>query len=375
MSMRVSLITLGDPQTLTGGYLYHRRLASLAPENDAELSFFSVPVRRFPWSVFSGRGVLTRARAASDVVVCDSIASAFVAPALSRAAPVPVAAMLHQPPGGIDHGRVRRLVQRRLDLRAYRRMDRLLVASETLRDDLVSRGFAPDHVEVVAPGRDAPRVSDPGTPEDLRRGRRVAFLCVGNWVPRKQIVELLDAFGRLPDGVATLHLVGDDRADADYAARVRDVLAGDRLRERVVVHGSVSRDRVDDLYRSADVFVLPSVSEPYGTVYGEALAAGLPAVGWRAGNLPHLIRHGREGLLVEPGDVRRLAAAMREIALDDGMRDEMSRRAYERGRRLPTWADTARAFFGALRALVESRDGGRPAGGPMTNSHLAEPVD
>ena len=55
------------------------------------------------------------------------------------------------------------------------------------------------------------------------------------------------------------------------------------------------------LYRDADVFVLPSLREPYGTVYGEAMAAGLPVVGWRAGNLPHLAGHGREGLLVEPG--------------------------------------------------------------------------
>ena len=44
------------------------------------------------------------------------------------------------------------------------------------------------------------------------------------------------------------------------------------------------------LYRSADVFVLPSYREPYGTVYGEAMAAGLPVVGWRAGNLPNLAR-------------------------------------------------------------------------------------
>ena len=70
------------------------------------------------------------------------------------------------------------------------------------------------------------------------------------------------------------------------------------------------------LYRAADAFVLASVREPYGTVYGEAMAAGLPVVGWRAGNLPHLARHGEEGLIVDPGDVAGLTAALRRLAYD-----------------------------------------------------------
>ena len=77
------------------------------------------------------------------------------------------------------------------------------------------------------------------------------------------------------------------------------------------------------MYRDADVFVLPSVREPYGTVYGEAMAAGLPVVGWRAGNLPHLASHEREGLLVEPGDVRALTSALRRLTEDEELRTRL----------------------------------------------------
>jgi len=49
--------------------------------------------------------------------------------------------------------------------------------------------------------------------------------------------------------------------------------------------------------------VLPSLKEPYGTVYGEAMAFGLPVVGWRAGNLPYLAEDEQEGLILAPGDV------------------------------------------------------------------------
>jgi glycosyltransferase involved in cell wall biosynthesis len=51
------------------------------------------------------------------------------------------------------------------------------------------------------------------------------------------------------------------------------------------------------LYRAADVFVLAASREPYGTVWGEAMASGLPVIGWRVGNLPHLAKDEREGLL------------------------------------------------------------------------------
>ena len=84
---------------------------------------------------------------------------------------------------------------------------------------------------------------------------------------------------------------------------MRARLAAVDLVDRVVFHGPVSRADVAAFYGAADVFVLPSYLEPYGTVYGEALAAGLPVVGWRAGNLPHLATDDREGVLLPPGDV------------------------------------------------------------------------
>jgi glycosyltransferase involved in cell wall biosynthesis len=106
------------------------------------------------------------------------------------------------------------------------------------------------------------------------------------------------------------------------------------------------------MYEAADVFVLPSTKEPYGTVLGEALAAGLPVVGWDAGNLPHLATSGREGVVLPIGDIDGLTAALRDLTVDDERREAMSAAARRRGGSLPTWEDTARMFFGALRDAV-----------------------
>jgi glycosyltransferase involved in cell wall biosynthesis len=346
----VSLVTLGSPEQLTGGYLYHRRMAEMAADHAARIEFVAARWAHDPL-----------AAVAADVVLVDSIAAAVAAPwawrhgspSNARRDRPPLAAILHQPPGGIDHGSVHRTAQAALDRFFYRRCRLLLAASDALADELVAaHGLPAERVEVVPPGADVAPV--PAQLPELRRGRSVAFLSVGNWVARKGTLDLLEAFAGVDPELAILHLVGRDDVEPRYAARVGDRLRALDLADRVVYHGAVSREEVAAMYRAADVFVLPSLREPYGTVYGEALAAGLPVVGWRAGNLPYLAEDGREGVIVEPGDIAALSAALRRLAGDHEWRAQLSAAALERGRRLPTWDDTAAALFGALSGLVRS---------------------
>jgi glycosyltransferase involved in cell wall biosynthesis len=119
-----------------------------------------------------------------------------------------------------------------------------------------------------------------------------------------------------------------------------------------MTHGAVSRERVAGLYRAADAFVLPAFREPYGTVWGEAMAFGLPVIGWRAGNLPHLAQDGCEGLLAAPGDVDALARALQRVATDEELRSRLGAAARRRASARPTWEDSAAMFFGAIRSSL-----------------------
>src|SRR6266851_529078 len=155
-TLRAVLITLGDPARLTGGYLYHHRLAELAPAHGATLRFVSVKDRGFPWSALHGPHVVAEARGLRpDVMVIDSIAAAYLGPVLmSRRSGMPMVGMLHQPPGGIDSGPVRTHLQAQLDNLTYRCAHRLLVASDSLADELKRKGERLERIRVVPPGRD-----------------------------------------------------------------------------------------------------------------------------------------------------------------------------------------------------------------------------
>ena len=339
----VTLLTRGSPAQLTGGHLYHRRLVEAAPSRDAAIELVVLSGLRNPW------------RRAHGLILVDSITAWSVAPwAALGHRPEPLAAIVHQPPGGVGTGPARTL-QRAFDRALYRRCDLLIVPSAFLGEELVrGHGLRAERICVIEPGSDLP--IDRGCLPQLRQGRRIALLSVGNWLPNKGVLELLEAVAALPEDHATLHLVGRDDVDTGYTARVRTRCLAPDLAGRVVIHGAVTGQEVAQLYGGADVFVLPSYSETYGTVYGEALAAGLPTVGWRAGNLPHLVEDGREGCLVRPGDVAALSAVLRRLSSDDEWRAELSAAARRRGQQLPTWNSTADAFFAALSRLAARRD-------------------
>jgi glycosyltransferase involved in cell wall biosynthesis len=348
--LSLCLVTLGDPHRLTGGYLYHLRMAAAAPRHGARIVFASFPDRRFPLPALAAPRVFNRVRTLGPrAILLDSIAAAFAGPWLAaRWPPAPVIGVLHQPPGGIDHGGARRRLQAPLDRLAYRDARLLIVASELLADQLA--GVDGARIRVVPPGRDV--AAAPARQPNLRSARRAAFLCVANWIERKGILELLDAFARLAPDTATLHLAGDE-GDSAYARRVRRRLARPDLGGRVVAHGALPRERVAGLYAGADAFVLPAFREPYGTVWGEAMAFGLPVIGWRAGNLPYLADDGREGLLVPPGDIDGLARALELLAMDPRLRERLGGAARRRALARPTWDESAALFFGAIRDALE----------------------
>jgi rhamnosyl/mannosyltransferase len=76
--------------------------------------------------------------------------------------------------------------------------------------------------------------------------------------------------------------------------------------------------------------------------------AGLPVVGWRSGNLPHLVDDGKQGIVIRPGDVGALAGALRRLAEDEPERQRMGAAAAHRALSLPTWEQSAQQFYAIL---------------------------
>jgi len=347
--LRLSLVTMGDPNRQTGGYRYHRKMERAASQHGSEIRFRSIPDIPWPLPVGPAARTLRAAAARSDAILLDSLAAAVAAPWIRRS-PVPVIAVLHQTPGGVGHGRVRSVAQGALDRLAYRHAIGFIAAGPSLVDALRRSGTPDDRIRFVPPGCDVPFGGGPTL--DLRQGRDASVLCVANWSPNKGIVELLNAFASLPKSTATLWLVGATDVDRRYTERVRQRISSPDLSRRVVVRGALPSEEVGRMYRSADVFALCSLVDAYGTAWAEAIASGLPVVGWRIANLPRLAEHGREALMAEPGDLRGLASALQAVTSDASLRARLAAGARHRAATLPTWRRSEEEFFGAVQELL-----------------------
>ena len=344
-SLRLSLVTEGDPSQLTGGHLYHQRLAQAAPAQKFALKTVALTARPFLPSLLSAPE-LRKALVDADALLVDSLVAARLARvAGSLARRTALLAIVHQQPGGADHGRVRSAIQARFDLRLYARCRRVIVTSEFLGAQLAHRGIRP--ITVIPPGR-SELVSKP-TGLNLRQGRQAAVLCVSNWTPNKSIELLLEAVARLDSRMVTLHLVGNPDIDPAQARRLRARMGQGDLRDRVIIHGTLPPDEVAGLMAAADVFAHPSRHEAYGSAISEAMLAGLPVVAFRVDNVPNLVRDGVDGILLNYGDIAGLAAALAVLARDPERRRRLGEAARASALARPTWGQTAERVFAAIR--------------------------
>lgn len=176
-----------------------------------------------------------------------------------------------------------------------------------------------------------------------RGGRSLCtFLYAGRLDPEKSVDVLLRAFEQVP-GELVLAGSGSDEE------RLR-ALAPNGVR----FLGPLHRDELVAWYAAADVFVLPSRSEPWGIVLNEAAAAGLPLIATEEVGAAHeLIEEGVNGFRVPAGDAGALAAAMRRLAEDAGFRTSAGARSLELSLRLTpeAWAD---GVVGLARRLAVS---------------------
>jgi glycosyltransferase involved in cell wall biosynthesis len=178
-------------------------------------------------------------------------------------------------------------------------------------DDLRALGIA-EPIAVLPLGVDLP---DPSPPVRGRAGGST-LLFLGRIAPIKNLAALVAAWRSLQAGFpdARLRIVGpDDRGHAAALRRAADEMGAERLTIEPAVWGPAK----DELYRSADLVILPSLSESFGLVVAEALAAARPVIA-TTGSPWRRIEGERCGWCVEPTPAA-LAGAIREaLSLPEG---------------------------------------------------------
>ena len=177
--------------------------------------------------------------------------------------------------------------------------------------------MAPGHIRLVPEGIDLPRWRRLAA-RAPQSGDGATILCVARQYPRKQVADLLRALPAVRRAVPRARAL--IAGDGPEHARLRALAAALGLGDAAVFTGTLPDDRLELLYRQADVFCLPSVQEGFGIVFLEAMACGLPVVATQAAAIPEVVPDRRAGLLVPPGDVAALSHALVELLARPSLR-------------------------------------------------------
>jgi glycosyltransferase involved in cell wall biosynthesis len=324
--MRIGLVIYGSLATLSGGYLYDRKLVEQLQFAGHQVEVFGLAWRDYAKHLGDNLDFAWLQRLADadvDLMLQDELnhPSLLLANLRRRGARAsyPVVSIVHHLRcSEMEHAPLLTALYREVERIYLNSVDALLCNSRTTRHSVEAllRTAKPTCVALPAadhlpPAGNLPAITTALLAQRSRSGGPLRLLFVGNLIPRKGLHTILDGLALLSVDSWSLTIVG--RTDIDYGYTKL-------IRERcslfppgaITFTGRVDDDTLAALYRSHHMLAVPSY-EGFGIVYLEAMRWGLPVIASTAGAAREIVSHGANGFLVTPGNARAVAKYVAQL--------------------------------------------------------------
>jgi glycosyltransferase involved in cell wall biosynthesis len=348
--MKIGLVIYGSPDTMSGGYLYDRKLTSYLRSQGDEVILISLRLGAYVAHLIDNLSF--RLPPVLDILIEDelvhpSVLTANHARGGKPRAAYPVVSLIHNLHSSERRAAWLNSVYRQIEKVHLESVDGFIFNSSATEDSVRRLVGHAKPAVIARPGAD--RLGSLSAEEVRGRAARLGtlrLLFVAAVTPLKGLDVLLDALVHLPEDSCSLDVVGSLQVDRAYSHQMQARAA--RLSVPVKFHGILDGEPLRARFQSADILVVPSYWEGFGIVFAEGMAFGLPAIGTSVGAIPDLISNGENGYLIEPGDRASLGEIILRIATDRRLLTRMSENALRRFASLPTWdqsAEVARRFL------------------------------
>ncbi len=365
--MRVGLVIYGSLDTLTGGYLYDRKLAEHLRAHGDQVEVVSLPWRGYGRHLADNVTPALARRLDSgrfDVLLQDELnhpSLVLTNRRLKHRDACPVVAIVHVLRSDELAASRLRPAYAAAERRYLATVDAGVFCCQATRARAERLLGAPMAGVVAHPASDhlgAPPAVDVAARCDEAGPLRV--VSVANVVARKNLHVLVEALARLPLDGWRLQVAGSLTMDPAQVRRVRRLIDRAGVGANVELLGPLPNPAVGELLARAHVLAVPSSYEGLAIAYLEAMRAGVAVIATTAGGAGEVVVDGREGWLVDPDDVDCLAARLGELARDRALLERMSLAARRAAERHPSWDRSLGRARALLTSLVCDR---RPAAG------------
>jgi glycosyltransferase involved in cell wall biosynthesis len=204
------------------------------------------------------------------------------------------------------------------------------------------------------------------------------ILFVGRISPEKGIHTLIDAYKKVAEKMpeTELHLVGpvnplppqfivsisdDEKVHGlqrfyngnGYIEDLRKMIPKE-LKDKIIFHDAVSREKIAEYYLDADVLINPSFYETFGMSLVEAMSLKVPVIASRVGGMVEVVNDGENGILVEAGNAEELYDAITKLLTDRELNIEMGIKGRARAEELFSWNTITDSLFAEYKNLIHS---------------------
>jgi len=351
--MKLGLLIYGSLDSLSGGYLYDRKLVDYLRAQGDTVEVISLPWRNYAAHLTDNLSF--RLPPDLDLLIQDELNHPSLLTTNSRSRNYPVISLVHHLRCSEQRPSWQNRFYRVIEKRYLNSVDGFIFNSETTKSvvNVLIENSKPDIVAYPPTDRFGVGITEIEIETRAKEPGPLRILFLGNVIHRKGLHTLIEAVSHQPSAYR-LDVAGGLTAEPKYAHAMQEKVTVHGLQSTVHFHGPLDNEELVAKLKSAQVLVVPSSYEGFGIVYLEGMGFGLPAIGTTVGAAPEIITDGETGFLIEPDDAVTLAEKLSRLANDRELLARMSVNALKCYCKQPTWDETAGRIREFLLSMINN---------------------
>lgn len=352
--MKVGLVIYGSLDTLSGGYLYDRKLAEYLRSQGDSVEIISLPWRNYFAHLTDN--LTFKLPKGFDILIQDELNHPSLIGANRGKHPYPIISLVHHLRCSELRPKWQNDFYRIIEKKYLGSVDGFIFNSQTTKE--VVNGLIinkkPSIVAFPPTDRFGEAISEK---EIIERSKstELRILFLGNVMERKGLHALLQAVSNQHSAIQ-LDIVGSLNTEPAYAKKMQDFIAKNNLSSFIFLHDALDNEPLKQILKQSHILIVPSSYEGFGIVYLEGMGFGLPAIGTTAGAASEVIEHGKTGYLIEPNDSERLTQHITNLAENRDLLVKLSLNAKNRYLQQPAWEETAGQIREFLLQMINKQE-------------------
>jgi glycosyltransferase involved in cell wall biosynthesis len=348
--MKIGFIIYGSLDTLSGGYLYDRKLVEYLRAQGDKVEIISLPWRNYAAHLTDNLSFKLPSNL--DLLIQDELNHPSLLIANTRKHPYPVISLVHHLRCSELRPKWQNSFYRAVEKKYLQSVDGFIFNSQTTKS--VVNGLISNEKPSVVAYPPTDRFGDAISEEEIEaRASKdpLQILFLGNLMIRKGLHTLLEAVKSLKSKVR-VDVIGSPATEPNYVKRMQQFATVNGLSSIVTFRSSLDNEPLIKKLNQAHILIVPSSYEGFGIVYLEGMAFGLPAIGTTTGAASEIIEHEKTGYLIDPNDSATLAVHISSLASNRELLTQLSLNARKRYIQQPSWNETANQIRNFLQSMI-----------------------